>query len=194
VRAWRHVVDLFRAQGANNVTWVWCPNISGQYSSQLEGLYPGDDYVDWTCMDGYNWGTTRGNLWQTFTQVFAGSDFNGNQNTYQELLDLAPDKPIMIGETASAESGGNKATWIKRAFGSELLTSFPQIRAIIWYDWNTNDPELEWAVDTSPEALAAFASAISQPAYASNGYATLSVSPIPPPDALAPLAAGTSAQ
>ena len=58
VAAWRHVVDIFRAQGATNVTWVWCPNIVGP-KSQLTGLYPGDNYTDWVCMDGYNWGTDR---------------------------------------------------------------------------------------------------------------------------------------
>lgn len=184
VLAWRHVVSLFRAVGATNVTWVWCPNISGQYSSPLEGLYPGDDYVDWTCMDGYNWGTTRSNEWQTFTQVFGGSDYNGNQNTYQQLLDLAPSKPIMIGETASAESGGDKAAWIDSTFNAELVNTFPQVRAILWFDWDANDPELEWSIDSSPEALAAFAAGVSSPTYASNDYANIAISPIRPPDAL----------
>jgi hypothetical protein len=39
--------------------------------------YPGDAYVDWTCADGYNWGTSQtvatagwSSRWQTFDQVF----------------------------------------------------------------------------------------------------------------------------
>ena len=102
---WRHVHDVFTAQGATNVTWVWCPNIQGPKSTSLAEMYPGDSYVDWTCVDGYNWGTDQGNEWQTFNQIFAGSSYNGWYNTYQLLQQLAPSKPIMIGETASSENG-----------------------------------------------------------------------------------------
>jgi hypothetical protein len=185
VAAWQHVVDVFRGQGATNVTWVWCPNIIGQYSTPLDGLYPGDDYVDWTCMDGYNWGTDRGNAWQTFNQVFGFSTYNGGHNMYAELQALAPSKPIMIGETASSENGGSKPDWITQALRTDLLTAFPQVKALLWFNWNGNDPELGWTIDSSPEAQVAFADAIRLPAYASNQYKNLSVSPIPPPDALA---------
>ena len=37
-RAWRHVVDIFRREGATNATWVFCPNIIGPLSTPLEGL------------------------------------------------------------------------------------------------------------------------------------------------------------
>jgi len=184
IAAWRHIVDLFRAQGATNATWVWCPNIEGQFSTPLDQLYPGDDYVDWTCMDGYNWGTDRNNSWQTFRQVFSGSNYNGGQDTYNDLLTLAPSKPIMIGETASSENGGSKGPWITQALGDDLLTRYPQVKALLWFNWNANDPNLGWNIDSSPEAQAAFADAIAQPAYAANNYKNLSVSPIPPPDAL----------
>ncbi|MDQ6673867.1 MAG: hypothetical protein M3069_24515 [Chloroflexota bacterium] len=184
IAAWQHIVDLFRAQGATNVTWVWCPNIEGQYSTPLDQLYPGDDYVDWTCMDGYNWGTDRNNSWQTFRQVFSGSNYNGGRDTYNDLLSLAPSKPIMIGETASSENGGSKAPWITQALATDLLTRFPQVKALLWFNWNANDPTLGWNIDSSPEAQAAFAEAIGLPAYAANDYRSLSVSPIPPPDAL----------
>lgn len=185
VAAWRHIVDLFRAEGANNVTWVWCPNIEGQYSTPLSGLYPGDDYVNWTCMDGYNWGTDRNNQWQTFDQVFGGSAYNGGQNTYADLVALAPSKPIMVGETAASENGGDKPAWITRALTSDLLTTFPQVRALLWFNWNANDPELSWDIASSPDSLAAFQSAIALPQYAANNYGTLDQSPIPPPDVLA---------
>ena len=56
VSVWRHLHDLAVAKGANNITWVWCPNVSFSGSTSLKALYPGDAYVDWTCMDGYNRG------------------------------------------------------------------------------------------------------------------------------------------
>jgi beta-mannanase len=152
----------------------------------LEGLYPGDDYVDWTCMDGYNWGTDHGNSgWWSLTDVFAGSIYTGRFNTYRELLTLAPDKPVMIGETGSSEHGGSKAAWISSALGVELFSNFPSVKAFIWFNSDSGDPTLNWAIDSSPEAQAAFAEAIADPAYASSTYGNLAVAPIPPPDVLA---------
>lgn len=52
--AWRHVHDIFTQNGVTNVTWVWCPNISSPTTRPMASLYPGDAYVDWTCLDGYN--------------------------------------------------------------------------------------------------------------------------------------------
>ena len=173
VAAWRHVHDLFAQQGATNVTWVWCPNISGPQTTSLADVYPGDAYVDWTCMDGYNWGTDYGNLWQTFAEVFAGSWYNANHNTYAELLALAPDKPIMLGEVASSEHGGNKSAWIADML-TQLPRSFPQIRALAWMDWNTGDPTLTWPLASSAPAYDAFATGIAAPEYAPNQFAAQS--------------------
>jgi len=54
VRAWRRVVDIFRAVGASNVSWAWIPNAYPADPGQLPGVdhdiaayWPGDDYVDW---------------------------------------------------------------------------------------------------------------------------------------------------
>jgi hypothetical protein len=186
VRAWQHVHDIFVQQGATNATWVWCPNIVGVYSTPMPGLYPGDDYVDWTCIDGYNWGTDYDNAWQTFTQVFTGTPSYGGRNSYQELLALAPSKPIMIGETASSEHGGSKADWIRDMLGEQLPGNFPQIKAIVWFDGDGGDSTLTWPIDSSEEALGAFGEMIGSQTYAGNAYATLDVSPIPPPEFLVP--------
>ena len=72
VRMWRHVHDIFTQVGATNVTWVWCPNVEYRRLRQAAAeLYPGDAYVDWTCLDGYNWGTNpRRDAWRSFTTVF----------------------------------------------------------------------------------------------------------------------------
>ena len=64
VSAYRHIHDLFVAAGANNVVWAWCPNVTDTNGSNRTTMdyYPGDAYVDWTGVDGYNWGTTNGRL------------------------------------------------------------------------------------------------------------------------------------
>ncbi len=55
VKTWRHVHDIFRQEGATNATWTWCAVAEYPGSLGLQGLYPGDDYVDWSCIDAYNW-------------------------------------------------------------------------------------------------------------------------------------------
>ena len=74
IAAYRHIHDIFVAQGATNVVWAWCPNVTDIHGGNKNTMdyYPGDAYVDWTGVDGYNWGTNNGG-WQSFQQVFEKS-------------------------------------------------------------------------------------------------------------------------
>ena len=55
VQAWRHVVDIFRAVGANNVSWAWVVNSYPQPTDEpVIAYWPGDDYVDWVGADIYD--------------------------------------------------------------------------------------------------------------------------------------------
>jgi hypothetical protein len=168
VAAWRHFHDIATAQGATNLTWVWCPNTSFKGSTPLGELYPGDAYVDWTCVDGYNSGTDTGSDdWRSFHQVFG--------DTYAELLGLAPQKPIMVGETGSSEGGGSKAEWIRDALSVQVPEEFPEIKALVWFNWNIVEASgsHSWQIESSPAATEAFAAAISSPQYAANEFANL---------------------
>jgi hypothetical protein len=170
VLAWRHVHDLFTAQGVTNVTWVWSPNIEYSTSTPLSELYPGDAYVDWVAMDGYNWGNVGAwHTWEAFSALF--------QQTYNDLLAITA-KPMMIAETASTEQAGNKASWISDAYTTQIPHYFPRIKAVIWFNV---DKETDWRIESSPAAQNAFATAIQTGIYASNNYASLNVSPIPIP-------------
>jgi hypothetical protein len=142
VAAYRHIHDMFVAAGATNVIWAWCPNvtdINGGNKNTMD-YYPGDAYVDWTGVDGYNWGTKNGG-WQSFQQVFA--------EIYPILA--AKKKPIIIGEMSSAQAGGDKAKWIDEIIPT-LRTSFPLIKCVVWFDINK---EADWRVSSSPESEAA---------------------------------------
>jgi mannan endo-1,4-beta-mannosidase len=181
VKAWRHVHDIFSQQGATNATWIWCPNIVGPRSTSMNELYPGDSYVDWTCMDGYNWGTDKANtgFW-SFADVFAGSWYNGYFNTYQQLQQTAPSKPILVGETASSEHGGSKAAWITDMLRTALPSQFPAVKGFIWFDWNMNDAGISWPLSSSPDSQRAFADGIASSYYAGNEFAALPPGPIQP--------------
>lgn len=172
VLAWKHVRDIFTANGAVNVTWVWSPNIEYSGTTPLEGLYPGDAYVDWVAMDGYNGGTALDwGGWLTFPQIFGA--------TYSHLKTLAPSKPIMIAELASAEAGGPKADWIKEAYQTMLPAYYPKIKAIVWFNENR---EADWRIESSATAQDAFAVSVASTYYAPNQYANLTNSPIPAPE------------
>ncbi len=180
VKAWRHVHDIFVQNGVTNVTWVWCPNISGLTTRSMASLYPGDAYVDWTCLDGYN----KESIWLPFNTVFTGSGINWIHNSYQEILTVAPTKPLMLGETASVEAGGGsakKAAWITDALTTQLPANFPKIKAILWFNWDAGNPAYTFPIESSPLATAAFANAIRSEYYAANDFANLDTSPIPPP-------------
>jgi beta-mannanase len=151
--AWRHVVQIFRAVGANNVSWIWAPNVSYQGTTPLAGLYPGDDYVDWIGVDGYNGGTALPwGGWLTFAQVFG--------STLNEISALSPTKPVMIAETASAEAGGSKAAWITDFFAE--LAARPQIKGFVWFNHNK---EADWRIESSDAARLAFAAGVADPRY-----------------------------
>jgi len=158
VAAWRHVHDIFEQEGATNVRWVWSPNAKTELAS-YESLYPGDKYVDWVAIDGYNWTTANRGGWRSFSQIFASS--------YDEMTKLTS-KPVMIGETASAEASTgpsgptSKASWIEDAYLSALPARFPQVKAILWF---SVDYDRDWRVDSSPESLKTYKRVIDKPKY-----------------------------
>jgi hypothetical protein len=170
---WRHVHDIFTQVGATNVTWVWCPNTDYAGATALAGLYPGDAYVDWMCLDGYNFGTNplQPVAWRTFTQVVKA--------TYDQLVQLAPARPIMIGETASTEIGGSKSVWITETLTAEL-PAFARIRAVTWFNWNIyeNGGQRDWAIETSASAQDAFKRGIGSAYYQAGSVADFTDLPL----------------
>jgi mannan endo-1,4-beta-mannosidase len=166
VTSWRHVHDIFRQVGATNVTWVWCPNIDpSNIFTNLASLYPGDAYVDWTCLDGYNFGTNpaKPGGWQTFDWLYS--------TTYHKIVDtIAPSKPMIIGEVASSEYGGSKAAWISDML-SALPLRYPKIKGVLWFE--RYDGSLDWPIETSATATQAFASGIRSSYYRSNTFGSL---------------------
>jgi mannan endo-1,4-beta-mannosidase len=175
VAAWRHVHDIFSAVGATNATWVWCPyadTAKRLKKNPLKPLYPGDAYVDWTCLDAYNWGLNAVNPrpWRSFRELF--------DPAYTQLVKkVAPRKPMLLGEFATSPNGGHKATWIRKMF-TELPRRYPRIRALVYF--NTVDRGVDWPLETSLPAARAFAAGIRKNTFASNRFGTLPGGPILP--------------
>ena len=151
--AFRHIVKIFKEEGVTNVKWVWTTNASNQGSgTTLTGNYPGDDYVDYISIDGYNWGTCQSwSSWQTFSQVF--------KKAYNALANI--DKPLFIAEISSSERGGNKAEWITDMF-EHFATDFSRVFAVMWFSQSKEANEGDWALNTSQAAVDAWKAGIAK--------------------------------
>jgi len=168
VAAWRHIHNLFAEEGATYVKWVWCPNVNWDGFHPFEAYYPGDAYVDWLGLDGYNRPRTG---WNPFTQIMRIS--------YEAITALS-DKPVMIGETGSAEptpveaaAGDSKAQWITALY-RDAVPSMPRIKAVVWFDIDLSQRDASGTsgydnrIDTSEGARQAFAQAVAPSFYRSS--------------------------
>ncbi len=146
VDAWQRMADIFDAEAAHNVRWVWSPNVTDEPRAdwnRMENYYPGASYVDVLALDGYNWGSVRGYIgWQSFEEIL--------EQGYDRVVALGS-QPVWMAETASTEHGGDKGDWVQDMFASS--SQFPQLEAIVWFDENK---ETDWRIDSSASALASF--------------------------------------
>lgn len=148
-RMFQHIVSLFRAEGAINVLWVFCPNSESvpnlSYDAtagwnRISAYYPGDSWVDVLGLDGYDWGESRTmekDGWRShrrsFKQIF--------EPAYRELSALAKQKPLVIFETAGVDQGEKRAVWLKEAF---VLAGTWRISGIVWFQ---AEKECDWRLE-----------------------------------------------
>jgi len=177
VAAWRRFHDLVVGQGATNVTWTWVVNsIWSDPESNLSPYYPGDQYVDWTGLDSYNWGRNpaQPDRWINPDQTLTP--------TLNIIKELAPAKPIAIVEDASTEYGGNKTDWIR-----EMLTTYlphhPEIKAYLWFNWNfpKNGKRHDWQIESSAPAQQQFRQAIQSSVFVPRPVSLPTLTKVPPP-------------
>ena len=83
----------------------------------------------------------------------------------------------MLGELASSPNGGHKAQWIRDML-NKIPRKYPKVRGFIWL--NGFDRGINWPIETSKTATAAFSRGIAKRVYQPNRYGELGVSPIPP--------------
>jgi mannan endo-1,4-beta-mannosidase len=130
VAAWRHIVTVFRQQGADNVTWLWTVNIidPARGIPSPAPWWPGSSYVTWVGIDGYylkpSW---------TFASLF------GPTIKAIRALTLAP---ILISETGAAPATGQpaKITDLFAGTRSYGLLGFVWFNAKGTQDWRLSGP------------------------------------------------------
>ncbi|PKM88468.1 hypothetical protein CVU83_01675 [Candidatus Falkowbacteria bacterium HGW-Falkowbacteria-2] len=143
IAVWKRMHDAFL--DADNVKFAWAvnnvsvPNIPANAASVY---YPGDAYVDYVGVDGFNFG----NPWQDFRQVF--------DESMKEMEKY--NKPIYLFSLASAP-GPDKAEWIKEGLGT-IIKQYPNIAGWVWF--NQNGPDRNWTINSDTASLEAFKSII----------------------------------
>jgi hypothetical protein len=190
VAAWQRIYWIFKGnpavdqappgnppppQGAYNVAFAWCPGIGGAYtipttSPYISDYYPGDNYVDWIGIDGYDRQTapSAGGI----DQVLVGSP--GSPSNFYATW-ATHDKPMMLGETGAplcttggpqnsctSYSGDVQSTFLAD-LETQLPTQFPLIHAVGYFDTASN--ATVWTLQNEPGSpgLTAFASMLAMP-------------------------------
>lgn len=145
IAAWRHVVTLFRAQGARNVLWLWTVNDVNVASAPLGEWWPGAAYVSDVGIDGYYVQPS-----DTFASVFG--------QTLAEVRALTR-APVLISETANGPgSGAQRAAQIAGLFAGVRDDG---LFGVVWFDQKQDQGPYhqDWRLADDPAALAAFRAA-----------------------------------
>jgi len=125
IAMWKHIVTLFRSRGANNVAWVWAPNVPDVNGVPADAYYPGDTYVDW--------------IGPSF---YSGNQLNAMDNLYRTY---ASRKPFFITEWATSPEKNKwnsafpgEAQWVA-GFFEALQKRYPRVKGISWFEWKKDD-------------------------------------------------------
>jgi mannan endo-1,4-beta-mannosidase len=146
VAAWRHVVTVFRRDGAVNAGWVWTMNAVNlsDTPTPLREWWPGSAYVTWAGIDGYYYRPS-----DTWASVFAPA---------VAQIKAITDDPILIGETAVDPSPSAPAQ-IEGLFASARRD---HLAGVVWFDQAQHAPPYhdDWHLADNPAALSAYRSAV----------------------------------
>ena len=167
VRAWRHVVTVFRAAGVRNLEQVFiatAPHWAATDARSAASFYPGDDWVDDIAADGYNFFDCS---------RIALMPWTGPRALFEPFRRFGarhPAKGLMIIEFGSVEDAavpGRKAAWYAELQAMLTEPGWRQVRAVApWYDVDQTRSRCNWRIDSSPATLAAFRAWGRDPAYA----------------------------
>jgi hypothetical protein len=161
------------------------------HNGQLDALddpyapyYPGNRYVDWVGLTltyyGQRWpwtqnavpepGSFRAQL--TGTYDGAGGDWRQVPDFYADYS-VADHKPFMIAETSALylpqlETGATdlqiKEGWWNQVFAADTPSTFPNLRAILWFEQDKYESNLQeytsWAISYNRALLSAFRAAL----------------------------------
>ena len=123
IDAFQYIVTFFRDLDTLNVYWVW--EISSQPNpktiwNNAQNAYPGDEYVDWICIYGQNFGTEHTwSKWQPLENIVA--------NSLKEIQHYQ--KPIAL-RVHTTDVGGSSQKW-SNDIPMQLQSSLSSVQLLI---------------------------------------------------------------
>lgn len=139
--AYRHIIQLCRDTGADNITWVFHAD-SKSYPNEawnnFENYYPGDEWIDWLGFSSYGAHTPFSSYYHSFRADI--------ENMYQRMTKMAPDQPIIVAELGTAKNNPyvDQVEWTRESL--EIITSM-QYKNLIGFTWWNE----AWQNDGNPE-------------------------------------------
>jgi mannan endo-1,4-beta-mannosidase len=146
VAAWRHIVTLFRRQGADNVTWLWTLEADRPGTGPVASWWPGAQYVTWVGIDGYYYRPS-----DTFASVFG---------TTIDQVRAFTRKPVLLSETAVGPDAGQVVKILNLFAGMRQYGTL----GLVWFDKAQHDGiyHQDWRIEDNKEAELSFRFAVSE--------------------------------
>ncbi len=140
IAAWRHIVTVFRHEGANGAIWLWTISHHIKYTAPLRTYWPGNRYVDMVGIDGYYYHRS-----ENFAGVF--------DHKIRQVRALTHD-PVLLSEVGVGQVAGQAAKI------PGLLTGIADdhLAGLVWFDVAQHDGiyNQDWRLEGHNAALSAF--------------------------------------
>jgi mannan endo-1,4-beta-mannosidase len=145
IAAWRHIVNLFRRQGADNVKWLWQVNSLSSRTSPVQPWWPGSQYVTWVGISGYYY--------------VPGATFYNIFNPVVTAIRQLTKDPVLIAETGVGPQAG-QVRGIKDLFAGIRMQ---HLMGLVYFDRHAYGGIYkgeDWRLEDSTTAMAAFHNAL----------------------------------
>jgi mannan endo-1,4-beta-mannosidase len=134
--AWRHIVTVFRGEGAENVTWLWTLQADEPGTGPVASWWPGAQYVTWIGIDGYYYRPS-----DTFASVFGP--------TIDQVRTFTG-KPILLSETAV---GPGADSFVKILNLFQGMATYKTL-GLVWFDKDQHGSidHQDWRIEDNQQA------------------------------------------
>ena len=135
-QAWMHVRDIFNAEGARNVAWVWDP-ADPLHDQQFAPPASSIDVV-----------------LQSFIN-YPGTTWGDPEKVLNDLVHRYPNKPIMV-EASTDGPAQQKAEWLAQL--GQAVDDIPQVYALLYHEGGpglspTSSLIKNWSLDSDNDSL-----------------------------------------
>jgi hypothetical protein len=136
VAAWQHIVTLFRAEGADNVTWLWTLQADEPGTGPVASWWPGAQYVTWVGIDGY--------------YRYPSDNFASVFGTTIDQVRAFTGKPILLSETAV---GPDTGVFLKIQDLFHGMATYKTL-GLVWFDKDQHGSSnhQDWRIEDNDQA------------------------------------------